>query len=73
MMKMFKARKEMTMGELLLAIQNYGISIPTETVNRMTYSELKKVLRTIKTAYKMYEKAEILIEAKSQPKVSKNT
>lgn len=72
-MKMFKARKEMTMGELLLAIHNYGISIPPETVNRMTYSELKKVLRTIKTAYKMYEKAEILIEAKSPPKVSKNT
>lgn len=72
-MKMFKARKEMTMGELLHAIQNYGISIPTETVNRMTYSELKKVLRTIKTAYKMYEKAEDIIEAKSQPKVSKNT
>jgi hypothetical protein len=70
---MFKARKEMTMGELLHAIQNYGVSIPPETVNRMTYSELKKVLRAIKMAYKMYEKAEAIVEAKSQPKVSKNT
>lgn len=70
---MFKARKEMTMGELLHAIQNYGISIPPETVNRMTYSELKKVLRTINIAYRMYEKAEAIVEAKSQPKVPKNT
>lgn len=70
---MFKTRKEMTMGELLLAIQNQGISIPPETVNRMTYSELKKVLRTINIAYRMYEKAEAIVEAKSQPKVSKNT
>ena len=70
---MFKARKEMTMGELVAEIKRYGISIPPETVNKMTYSELRKVLRTIKSAWAKYEKAERLVEEKGQPKVSKNT
>ena len=70
---MFKVRKEMTMAELVAEIKGYGLSIPLETVNKMTYSELRKLLRTIKSAWAKYEKAERLIEEKSQPKASKNT
>lgn len=63
-MKMFN---EMSLKVIRRNLVKVGVEMTDEQFNALTYSELRKVYRKSKRAYKLYEQVDAIIDKKPAP------
>jgi hypothetical protein len=63
-MKMFS---ELSLKSIRTKLEKVGVTMSNDQFNALTYSELKKVYKKSKKAYKLYEEVDSIINKKKAP------
>lgn len=63
-MKMFS---ELSLKSIRIKLVKVGVEMSDDQFNSLTYSELKKIYRKSKKAYKFYEQVDNIINKKKAP------
>lgn len=63
-MKMFS---ELSLKSIRAKMEKVGVTMSNDQFNALTYSELKKVYKKSKKAYKLYEEVDAIINKKKAP------